>query len=113
DGIVDIRDYGLWRQNFGQTSCGNPADLNADCIVDIRDYGLWRANFGHTTDAVARTATPVAAPRLGAATPTPTVGQTPATGERSAGWEAMLKAVRTPGSVVANQMMLGVAGRLQ
>jgi autotransporter-associated beta strand protein len=27
DGIVDIRDYGIWRQNFGQTNCGNPADL--------------------------------------------------------------------------------------
>src|SRR5437764_8074827 len=39
DGIVDIRDYGVWRQNFGQTDCGNPADLNGDCIVDIRDYG--------------------------------------------------------------------------
>jgi hypothetical protein len=48
DGIVDIRDYGIWRQNFGQTNCGNPADLNGDCIVDIRDYGIWRANFGHT-----------------------------------------------------------------
>src|SRR4051794_16897950 len=35
DGIVDIRDYGVWRQNFGQPNCGNPADLNGDCIVDI------------------------------------------------------------------------------
>src|SRR5436305_392453 len=33
DGIVDIRDYGLWRQGFGQTNCGNPADLNGDCLV--------------------------------------------------------------------------------
>ena len=33
--IVDIRDYGIWRQNFGQTNCGNPADLNGDCLVDI------------------------------------------------------------------------------
>jgi MYXO-CTERM domain-containing protein len=51
DGIVDIRDYGIWRQNFGQTDCGNAADLNLDCIVDIRDYGVWRANFGHTAPA--------------------------------------------------------------
>ena len=27
DGIVDIRDYGIWRQQFGATDCGNPADL--------------------------------------------------------------------------------------
>jgi hypothetical protein len=54
DGIVDIRDYGIWRQNFGQTNCGNPADLNGDCIVDIRDYGIWRANFGHTAGAARR-----------------------------------------------------------
>src|SRR5262245_54119071 len=48
DGLVDIRDYGLWRQAFGATDCGNPADLNGDCIVDIRDYGVWRQNFGQT-----------------------------------------------------------------
>jgi CSLREA domain-containing protein/MYXO-CTERM domain-containing protein len=54
DGIVDIRDYGLWRQHFGQTNCGNPADLDGNCIVDILDYGLWRANFGHTAGAAPR-----------------------------------------------------------
>ena len=27
DGLVDIRDYGLWRQASGATDCGNPADL--------------------------------------------------------------------------------------
>jgi len=46
DGFVDIRDYGVWRQNFGQTNCGNAADLNGDCIVDVRDYGVWRQHFG-------------------------------------------------------------------
>jgi len=53
DGIIDIRDYGIWRQNFGATDCGNPADINADCIVDIRDYGIWRQNFGRTLGATA------------------------------------------------------------
>src|SRR5947209_12494520 len=48
DGIVDIRDYGIWRQQFGATGCGNAADLNGDCIVDIRDYAIWRQNFGQT-----------------------------------------------------------------
>jgi hypothetical protein len=46
DGIVDTRDYGLWRQRFGQQGAGNPADLNQDSIVDTRDYGIWRQNFG-------------------------------------------------------------------
>src|SRR4051794_28857426 len=64
DGIVDIRDYAVWRRNFGQPDCGNPADLNVDCIVDIRDYGIWRQNFGQTGPTI---------------TPTPTVTATPTT----------------------------------
>src|SRR3954453_19779892 len=66
DGIVEIRDYGIWRQQFGATDCGNPADLNGDCIVDIRDYGIWRANFGQTgpTLTPTATATPTATPTL-------------------------------------------------
>src|SRR5262249_34050970 len=70
DGIVDIRDYGLWRANFGQTNCGNPADLDGTCIVDIRDYGIWRANFGHTAGAAARGSSP-GAPPTSTATPIP------------------------------------------
>src|SRR4029079_462436 len=62
DGIVDIRDYGLWRQAFGATDCGNPADLNGDCIVDIRDYGIWRQKCCQTGPTV---------------TPTPTITATP------------------------------------
>jgi hypothetical protein len=49
DGFVDIRDYGIWRQNFGQTNCGNPADADFNCMVDIRDYGIWRQHFGEGT----------------------------------------------------------------
>jgi hypothetical protein len=49
DGMVDIRDYGVWRQRFGATSCGDVADLNADCLVDIRDYAIWRQHFGETS----------------------------------------------------------------
>jgi YVTN family beta-propeller protein len=47
DGVVDIRDYAIWRQQFGATNSGNPADLIGDCIVEIRDYGIWQQNFGH------------------------------------------------------------------
>src|SRR5215212_4242409 len=73
DGIVDIRDYGVWRQQFGATNCGNPADLDGDCIVDIRDYGVWRQQFGQTgptvtpTPTATATATPTATPLPGRA----------------------------------------------
>src|SRR6266702_1147954 len=67
DGIVDIRDYGVWRQQFGATDCGNAADLNGDCIVDIRDYGVWRQNFGQTGPTATATPTVTAPPT---ATPT-------------------------------------------
>src|SRR3954462_13290316 len=85
DGIVDIRDYGIWRQLFGDTDCGNPADLNGDCLVDIRDYGIWRQNFGRTsptatttptvTATVTATATAMARPTA-TATPPPTASLT-------------------------------------
>src|SRR5438552_2595287 len=70
DGIVDIRDYGIWRQQFGATDCGKPADLNGDCIVDIRDYGIWRQQSGQTGPTL--TPTPTATP-----TPPPTPTATP------------------------------------
>src|SRR5207302_3876884 len=78
DGIVDLLDYGLWRQAFGATNCGNPADLNGDCFVDILDYGIWRQNFGHVaptvTPTVAVTPTTTATPTV---TATPTATPTP------------------------------------
>src|SRR5262249_20334648 len=49
DGFVDIRDYGVGRQNFGQPNCGTPADGDGNCLVDIRDYGIWRQHFGEGT----------------------------------------------------------------
>jgi hypothetical protein len=51
NGLVDVRDYGVWRANFGATGCANPADFDGSCLVDIRDYGIWRQNFGHTAPA--------------------------------------------------------------
>src|SRR4029079_685530 len=63
DGIVDVRDYGTWRQAFGATDCGNPADLDGNCIVDIRDSGARRQNFGQTGPTL--TPTPTATPVLG------------------------------------------------
>src|SRR3954468_13816183 len=73
DGIVDIRDYAIWRQAFGATDCGNPADLDGNCIVDIRDYGIWRQNFGQTGP----TATPTTLAPGPTATPTATATPLP------------------------------------
>src|SRR5581483_6233068 len=66
-------------QNFGATNCGNPADLNGDCIVDIRDYGIWRQNFGHTAGAArAGGALPAGAAPAPQGTPGPTADFTAA-----------------------------------
>jgi YVTN family beta-propeller protein len=79
DGIVDIRDYGVWRQQFGATDCGNAADINGDCLVDIRDYGIWRAQFGLTgptpTPLPPATVTPTATATT-TTTATPTITPT-------------------------------------
>jgi spore coat protein A, manganese oxidase len=73
DGVVNVLDYGIWRQNFGQTNCGNPADINGDCLVDIRDYGIWRLHFGEgtPTDRRAGDSRPAAAVPAPRGTPRP------------------------------------------
>jgi YVTN family beta-propeller protein len=76
DGIVDTRDYGLWRQSFGQTNCGNPADLDGNCMVDIQDYAIWRTSFGRTGPTATPTITPTA---TSTSTSTPTATPTPCT----------------------------------
>jgi len=48
DGLVDVQDYGIWRQNFGARNCGSVADFDGNCSVDVRDYGTWRQNFGRS-----------------------------------------------------------------
>jgi hypothetical protein len=108
DGIIDIRDYGIWRQNFGQQGAGIPADLDQNDIVDIRDYGIWRANFGHTSGAAARTATPAAAPRSGVATPTPIAGRAPGSGERGSVWGVIRKAAPALGITFPYEILLQV-----
>jgi len=64
DGVVDISDYGIWRQNVGASSCGNTADANGDCLVDIRDYGVWRQLFDQTSGGAAP-ASPASPPARG------------------------------------------------
>jgi hypothetical protein len=38
---------------YGEPMACIPADINCDGLVDIRDFGLWRQNFGHTAGAAA------------------------------------------------------------
>ena len=105
DGFVDIRDYGIWRQSFGQTNCGNAADLNGDCIVDIRDYGIWRANFGHTAGAAPRGAVP-GAPPTSTATPMPRAGSPPASPWGGSPWGVVRQAVQVLGSLLPPALLL-------
>lgn len=45
DGDVDVADYEVWRQTFGETT-DLRADGNGDDIVDAADYNIWRDNLG-------------------------------------------------------------------
>ena len=53
DGIVDARDYVIWRKNSGLTSGATLAqgDANADGMVNSTDYNLWRGLFGSAAGA--------------------------------------------------------------
>jgi hypothetical protein len=104
DGIVDIRDYGIWRQQFGQTNCGNPADLNGDCIVDIRDYGIWRQNFGHTAGATVPAAVLAVRPPSGSAAPTRSSDPAPLGGESESVWAVIRKAMDAVGIAVPREI---------
>jgi hypothetical protein len=42
DGIVDGRDYVLWRSELGQTGPSLQADGNREYVADINGYNLWR-----------------------------------------------------------------------
>jgi hypothetical protein len=46
DGVVDIADYTVWADNFGQA--GPAGDGNGDGVVDIADYTVWADHFGAT-----------------------------------------------------------------
>jgi hypothetical protein len=48
DGIVDARDYVLWRNSNGASGIGLPADGDHNGMVDAADYEIWRSNFGQS-----------------------------------------------------------------
>lgn len=48
DGAIDIGDFTLWADAFGETGIGLPADLTMDDEVDIGDFTNWADHFGET-----------------------------------------------------------------
>jgi hypothetical protein len=50
NGVVDTRDYIVWRDARDSTTNLN-ADANLNGVIDSGDYELWRSNFGNTGPA--------------------------------------------------------------
>lgn len=48
DNQVDIGDFTLWADAFGETGVALRADLSGDGEVDIGDFTIWADNFGNT-----------------------------------------------------------------
>ena len=46
NGMVNIFDYNNLIGNFGNSTCGNVADIDGNCRVDIFDYNILVGNFG-------------------------------------------------------------------
>jgi hypothetical protein len=47
DGVVDMRDYVVWRDYLGKNVLGySGADGDGNGVVDANDYSVWRANYG-------------------------------------------------------------------
>lgn len=66
DGRIDLSDFGLLKQNFGQTGPQVLGDSTRDGRVDLSDFALFKENFGRSaaaSDAVAATTFETAAAR--------------------------------------------------
>lgn len=49
DGVVNLADYTVWRDNLGASESGGALHGNGNGgIVDASDYTLWKSNFGNT-----------------------------------------------------------------
>lgn len=49
DGLVDAKDYNVWRDSLGNTGLGLMADGDGNGLIDASDYEIWRSNLGATT----------------------------------------------------------------
>lgn len=49
DGVINILDFNGMMVHWGETTCGDAADMNGDCVVDIFDFNTlmvyWGANY--------------------------------------------------------------------
>ncbi len=66
DGVVNLADYTVWRNNLGGSETalnGNGDDTGGSTgVVDGADYALWKSNFGNTAGAAAVAQTNVPEP---------------------------------------------------
>ena len=53
DGEVDLADFGVLKQNFGQGARRTGGDLTGDGMVGLADFGELKANFGRSNAAAA------------------------------------------------------------
>jgi len=42
DGVVDILDYNIWRDEFLGILTTKKSDFNHDGIIDLLDFNIWR-----------------------------------------------------------------------
>ncbi|QDU57207.1 beta strand repeat-containing protein [Aeoliella mucimassa] len=63
DGIVNLADYTIWRDNLGaDESVLPPGTGDGSSIVDAGDYSLWKLNFGNTAPGASAQPTTVPEP---------------------------------------------------
>ncbi len=63
DGVVNLADYTVWRNNLGAASEEALHSAgSADGIVDVADYNLWKSHFGMTLPQAAQPGTVVPEP---------------------------------------------------
>jgi hypothetical protein len=48
DGTVDLADYTVWADHYGQSGSNIPGDGNDDGVVDLADYTIWADHYGET-----------------------------------------------------------------
>ncbi|WP_425397494.1 sulfatase-like hydrolase/transferase [Aeoliella sp.] len=49
DGVVNLADYVVWRNELGATGVTLAADGDHNGVVDSADYAVWKSQFGMTT----------------------------------------------------------------
>lgn len=50
DGLVNILDYGIIRDNLGQTGVNVMGDVRANGVVDLNDFKLWKKFYNPASD---------------------------------------------------------------